>query len=63
MQGSIHQGSLGISVLSASFGTQCTAIALIALVFACFKVDVTTWESQHLDTVVFEGDTLYNSIV
>ena len=63
VQGSIHQGSLGISVLSASFGTQCTAIALIALVFACFKVDVTTWESQHLDTVVFEGDTLYNSIV
>ena len=61
--GNIHQGILGVGCISGSLGTQCTAIALIALIFASFKVDINTWESQHLDTIIFEGDSLYSNIV
>ena len=49
--------------ISGSFGTQCTAIALIALIFASFKVEINTWAPQHLDTIIFEGDTLYGRII
>ena len=49
--------------ISGSFGTQCTAIALIALIFASFKVEINTWAPQHLDTIIFEGDTLYGRFI
>ena len=45
------------------FGTQCTAIALITMIFAGFHVDPDTWQAHHLDTVIYEGDSLYHSIV
>ena len=38
-------------------------IALIALIFASFKVEINTWAPQHLDTIIFEGDTLYGRIM
>jgi hypothetical protein len=63
VQGYTHQGLLGLEGLSSSFGTQCTAIAFVALLFASFHVDPSTWGSQHLDTIVFEGDSLYQTIV
>ena len=63
VQGNIHQGILGIGCISGSLGTQCTAIALVALLFASFRVDIDTWAPQHLDTIIFEGDTLYSRIV
>ena len=34
LQGHTHQGLLGLQGLSFSFGTQCTAIACVALLFA-----------------------------
>lgn len=61
--GHIHQGTLGSMGLSRSFGTQCTAIALVALCFATLHTPPHLWSSDNLDTIVFEGDGLYHRIV
>jgi len=53
LQGHTHQGLLVLQGLSSSFGTQCTAIAFVALLFASFHTDPSTWGSHHLDTIVF----------
>jgi len=63
LQGHTHQGLLGLHGLSSSFGTQCTAIAFVALLFASFHTDPATWGSHYLDTMVFEGNSLYRAIV
>ncbi len=47
VRGHVHQGLLGMYGLSSSFGTQCAAIAFIALLFAGFTVDPENWESHH----------------
>lgn len=63
VKGHIHQGILGMHGLSTSFGTQCTIIAFIAIVFAGFHSDPQQWLPHDLDTIVFEGDSLYQHIV
>ena len=57
LQGHTHQGLLGLQGLSSLFGTQCTAIAFVALLFASFHTDPSTWGSHHLDTKVFFKET------
>ena len=52
LQGHTHKGLLGLQGLSSSFGTQCTAIAFVALFFASFHTDPTIWGSHYLDTIV-----------
>ena len=59
LQGHTHQGLLGLQGLSSSFGTQSTAIAFVALLFASLHTDPSTWGSHHLDTIVFERNSLY----
>ena len=61
--GNIHQGMLGAMGVSRSLGTQCTAIAVVAFIFASFHINPSSWTPNNLDTIVFEGDSLYNSIV
>ena len=63
MLGNIHQGTLGTMGISRSFGTQCTAIAIVALIFASFHLHPHAWSSENLDTIIFEGDRLYNRII
>lgn len=63
MLGNIHQGTLGTMGISRSFGTQCTAIAIVALIFASFRLHPHTWTSKNLDIIIFEGDRLYNRII
>jgi len=63
LHGHTHQCQLGLQGLSSSFGTQCTAIAFVALLFASFHTDPSTWGSHHLDTIVIEGNSLYRAIV
>ena len=63
LQGHTHQDLLGLQGLSSSFGTQCTAIAFVALLFASFHTDPSTCGSRYLDTIVFEGNSLYRAIV
>ena len=63
LQGHTHQGLLGLHGLSSSFGTQCTAIAFVALLFASFHTDPSTWGSHYLDTIVIKGNSLYRVIV
>ena len=47
-----HQGLLGLQGLRSSFGTQCTAIAFVALLFASVHTDPSTWGSPHMDTII-----------
>ena len=63
LQGHTHQGRLILQGLSSSFGTQCTAIAFVALLLASFHTDPSTWGSHHLVTIVFEGNSVYRAIV
>ena len=63
LQGHTQQCLLGLQGLSSSFGTQCTAIAFVALFFASFHTDPSTWGSHYLGTIVFEGNSLYRAIV
>ena len=63
LQGHTHQGLLVLQCLSSSFGTQCTAIAFVALLFASFHTYPSTWGSHHLVTIVFERNSLYRAIV
>ena len=63
LQGHTHQGLLGLQGLSSSFGTQSTAISFVALLFASFHTDPSTWGSHHLDTIVLGGNSLYRAIV
>ena len=52
----------GIGCISGSLGNQCKAIALIALLIVSFRVDVNTLTPQHLDSIIFDDDTLYRHI-
>ena len=61
LQWHTYQCLLGLQGLSSSFGTQCTAIAFVALSFASCHRDPST--SHHLDTIVFEENSRYRSIV
>lgn len=62
VQGTIHQGSLSRLGLSSSNGTQCTAIALVALIFAV-SYSPTEWVNSDLNNIVIEGDRVYQRIV
>ena len=35
----------------------------MALLFASFHTDPSTWGSRYLDTIVFEGNSLYRAVV
>ena len=63
LQRHTYQGLLGLQGLSSSFGTQCTAIAFVALLFASFHTHPSTWGSHHLVTIVFERNSVYRAIV
>lgn len=62
LQGNIHQGSLSTLGMSLSNGTQCTAIALVALIFAA-SYSPNQWASNDLNNIVIEGDRVYQRIV
>ena len=57
LQGNFHQGDLRFQG-----GNQCTAMALIALLFAGFNISPTGWEANHINDILLQGDTLYHSI-
>ncbi len=46
-----------------SGGSQCTPIALLALIFGGFHIGPTAWIREHIDHIIFEGDLLYTDVV
>ncbi len=56
-QGSIHQGQVG-----QNRGKQCTAVAILALAIAYLGSPI-YWTSTDIDTIVLDGNSLYDSTV
>ena len=61
LQGKFHQGHLRYQ--GHTGGNQCTAIAMVALIFAGFHMAPMSWVQEHIDHVLFEGDGLYQSVI
>ncbi|XP_078600775.1 uncharacterized protein LOC144875890 [Branchiostoma floridae x Branchiostoma japonicum] len=60
LSGNYHQGNNIFN--ETSRGKQCTANSLIAILYHSANKQATSWTSTDLDTVLFEGDALYNRI-
>lgn len=56
--GSLHQG-----LLRSGGGTQCSVIALVALIFGAFHIPPNQWIREHIDHVLFEGDSRYDDVI
>eukprot|EP00918_Siedleckia_nematoides_P054977 GHVU01119996.1.p1 GENE.GHVU01119996.1~~GHVU01119996.1.p1 ORF type:complete len:315 (-),score=21.60 GHVU01119996.1:88-1032(-) len=62
-QGTIHQANINEGMFGRASGSQCTAVALISLIFASYHISPSTWGQQHIDFVVSQGDELYHGII
>ena len=61
LQGNFHQGHLRSQ--GNMGGNQCTAIAMIALLFAGLHMAPMSWVQEHIDHVLFQDDGLYQSVI
>ena len=60
VQGSFHQGSMKTWYHG---GAQCTIMAVTAFLFGAFMLHPCQWERRDVDSILIEGDRLYNNIV